>query len=134
MFCMQNIHKLRIILSNNNLQRYMEGVWSYDRSLHDYLKKSFVDFEKSSTKDYFFRPCQTLYTFFSGIKKPLTLLTYPFHHFFIVFIYYWGGYSVTSKDWLIDYCSTTIEQYFSYIQDENKFNNYIGVIMVMIVW
>jgi ammonia channel protein AmtB len=39
--------------------------------------------------------CQTLYTFFSGIKKPLTLLTYPFHHFFIVFIYYWGGYSVT---------------------------------------
>jgi hypothetical protein len=25
-------------------------------------------------------------------------------------------------------------QYFSYIQDENKFNNYIGVIMVMIVW
>jgi hypothetical protein len=25
----------------------------------------------------------------------MTLLTYPFHHFFIVFIYYWGGYRVT---------------------------------------
>jgi len=34
---------------------------------------------------------------------------------------------------LIDYCSTSIEQYFSYIQYENKFNNYIGVVMVMIV-
>jgi len=29
-------------------------------------------------------------------------------------------------DGLIDYCSTSIDQYFSYIQDENKFNNYIN--------
>jgi hypothetical protein len=26
-------------------------------------------------------------------------------------------------DWLIDCCSTTNEQYFSYIQGENKFND-----------
>jgi hypothetical protein len=103
MFCMQNIHKLRIIVSNNKLQRYMEGVWSWtivdnlesDTAPVHYLKTSFIDFEKSSTKTIVFRRCQTLYTFFSGIKKSLILLTYPFHHFFIVFIYYWGGHRVT---------------------------------------
>jgi hypothetical protein len=40
MFCMQNIHKLRIIVSNNKLQRYMEGVWSYGGSLHVILEHS----------------------------------------------------------------------------------------------
>ena len=33
--------------------------------------------------------------------------------------------SVLSRqaDWLIDFCLTSSEQYFSYIQDENKFHN-----------
>jgi hypothetical protein len=30
---------------------------------------------------------------------------------------------LSSIDWLIDYCLTYSEQYFSYIQDENKFDN-----------
>ena len=40
MFCMQNIHKLWIIVSNNKLQEYMEGVWSYGGSLHVIFKHS----------------------------------------------------------------------------------------------
>ena len=97
---MQNIKLLQynIINLTSNINIYLFLIvdnMENDTAPAHYLKTSFVDFEKSSTKDYFFRPCQTLYTFLSGIKKSLTLLTYPFHHFFIVFIYYWGGYRVT---------------------------------------
>jgi hypothetical protein len=97
-FCIQNIKLLQynIINLTNIINMHFFLIVDHSGQREEWhgtctLKASFVDFVNSSTKDYFFRLCQTLYTFLNGIQKWFTLLTYPFHHFFIVFIYYWGG-------------------------------------------
>ena len=53
-----------------------------------YLKTSFV--EKIRYKTIFFAPAKLSISFSVAFKS-----RWPFHHFFIVFIYYWGGYRVT---------------------------------------